>query len=351
MARTGWFNRNKTGYSVKHESHRHSLAAKGIKTALPKGSKCVTICAGTSTPNFDMVKKGKMLEWKKNLIAVADNPDYIEEQWVAIKKELGRERPETSYLRQKMKLMLEWTDEIDLADHQARMKKQKTDMVAKGYDMSHNDLGYAFFRGATSGNASNLKIVDKPDKTQLVGYEWAVYGERDKKTGKVTYYKGWDKYSPSTSAQLTKTGLRSRADIVVDKRKEVGYDMVSLSAIKDKIQKYQEKRKKLKEKHEAQAEKQLQQELELARQELKVKQAQAKTDVLKTKHLEAVARQRRELARIKAELEKGTPKGKAKKLAKKIGKEGLHLAGVLAKGVAKEVKLAVSTEEPKKRKK
>jgi len=57
MTKTGWFNRNKTGYSVKHESRRHSLAAKGIKTALPKGSKCVTLCAGISTPNFDMVAK------------------------------------------------------------------------------------------------------------------------------------------------------------------------------------------------------------------------------------------------------------------------------------------------------
>jgi len=42
MAKTGWFNKNKLGYSVKHESHRHSLAAKGIKTALPKGSKNVS---------------------------------------------------------------------------------------------------------------------------------------------------------------------------------------------------------------------------------------------------------------------------------------------------------------------
>ena len=58
MARTGWFNRNKTGYSVKHESHRHSLAAKGIKTALPKGVKNVSF-SGSPTPNFDMVKKGK----------------------------------------------------------------------------------------------------------------------------------------------------------------------------------------------------------------------------------------------------------------------------------------------------
>ncbi|RLG23797.1 hypothetical protein DRN76_04880 [Methanosarcinales archaeon] len=58
MTRIGWYNRNRTGNTPKYESYRHGLAAKGIKTALPKGSKCVTLCAGTSTPNFDMVSKG-----------------------------------------------------------------------------------------------------------------------------------------------------------------------------------------------------------------------------------------------------------------------------------------------------
>jgi len=58
MAQTGWFNRNKTGYSIKHESRRHSLAAKGIKTARPKGVKNVSF-SGSPTPNFDMVKKDR----------------------------------------------------------------------------------------------------------------------------------------------------------------------------------------------------------------------------------------------------------------------------------------------------
>ncbi|RLG27227.1 hypothetical protein DRN76_00060 [Methanosarcinales archaeon] len=68
MARTGWFNRNKTGYSVKHESHRHSLAAKGIKTARPKGVKNVSF-SGSPTPNFDMVAKGN----SQNLVTVTKN--------------------------------------------------------------------------------------------------------------------------------------------------------------------------------------------------------------------------------------------------------------------------------------
>ncbi|NOR85207.1 hypothetical protein GQ473_03750, partial [archaeon] len=57
-SKTGWYNKNKSGRTVKYESHRHSLASKGIKTALPKGAKNVSF-SGSPTPNFDMVKKGK----------------------------------------------------------------------------------------------------------------------------------------------------------------------------------------------------------------------------------------------------------------------------------------------------
>ena len=48
-----------TGNIVKRESIRHSLASRGIKTALPKSPKGFS-SSGSLTPNFDMVKKGKM---------------------------------------------------------------------------------------------------------------------------------------------------------------------------------------------------------------------------------------------------------------------------------------------------
>lgn len=64
MKKTGWYNKNKLGYSVKHESHRHALASKGIKTSRPKSPKGFST-KGTPTPNFDMVKGSKVSEYDK----------------------------------------------------------------------------------------------------------------------------------------------------------------------------------------------------------------------------------------------------------------------------------------------
>lgn len=82
------------------------------------------------------------------------------------------------------------------------------------------DIGRAFKEGKTKGKSNSMDIVDRPNETLLVGYGWAVYGARNKKTGKITFFKGWDGYSPTTSKQLSQTGLRG-ADIVLDKRPEV----------------------------------------------------------------------------------------------------------------------------------
>ena len=69
-------------------------------------------------------------------------------------------------------------------------------------------IGNMFFAGETKGKYNNMEIIDKGDKTLLVGYGWAVYGSRDKQTGEVTFYKGWDGYSRTTSKQLSQAGLR-----------------------------------------------------------------------------------------------------------------------------------------------
>jgi hypothetical protein len=55
------------------------------------------------------------LQWKRNLKAVMDNPNYIEEKIGAIQKELQKNDPNTDYLREKVKLIEKWLDEIDLA--------------------------------------------------------------------------------------------------------------------------------------------------------------------------------------------------------------------------------------------
>jgi hypothetical protein len=61
----------------------------------------------------------------------------------------------------------------------------------------------------THGKSNSMEIVNTPKNTLLVGYGWAVYGKRDKATGEVTFYKGWDGYSRTTSKQLSQAGLRS----------------------------------------------------------------------------------------------------------------------------------------------
>jgi len=65
----------------------------------------------------------EILQWKKDLKAVMDNPDYIEEKIGAIQKELKKENPNTDYLREKVRSINHWLDEIDLA------KKRSLDKV------------------------------------------------------------------------------------------------------------------------------------------------------------------------------------------------------------------------------
>jgi len=82
-------------------------------------------------------------------------------------------------------------------------------------------IGDAFFSGKTEGSSLHMKIVDIGNKTLLVGYGHAVYGSRDKNTGEVTFYKGWDGYSRTTSKQLSQTGLRKAVNIS-DKKPSLG---------------------------------------------------------------------------------------------------------------------------------
>ena len=404
--RIGWYNKNRTGNTAKHESHRHALASRGIKTALPKGSKCATVCGGISTPNFDMVKKGKskflqlgqkvrllspkpliglegiirgispldrryriqtpkgviistLRNIEKTDMVIADGIDFpMDEFHKGLKVETEHRKTVNEDPITIGRIALDHLDEDK--EYYRKLAIMEKNVKNSQYDMSAGDIGDDFFKGISKGKAGNLKIVDKPDKTQLVGYNWAVYGERDKKTGKVTFYKGWDGYSISTSKQLTTTGLRSRADKVIDKRKEVSYDMTLSSIVKSlkKVSKGVSKTahtiSKNIEKHNIErkinAQKKLDHDIEVAKQQLKLKKMQAKSDVLEMKHKDSVQRQRPELARINKELEKGTTKAKAKDLTRKAGKEGLKFAGMLAKGVATEVREIISTEPPKKKK-
>ena len=62
----------------------------------------------------------KKQTWKQNLIAVMDNPDYIEENIYAITKELKKDIVDTKYLHSKVKNIDDWLQEIDLANERAK---------------------------------------------------------------------------------------------------------------------------------------------------------------------------------------------------------------------------------------
>ena len=74
---------------------------------------------------------------------------------------------------------------------------------------SQRELGERFKNGETSGTASNVTIRDyNEDFTALIGYGHACYAIRDKRTGEVFSFMGWDRYSQSTTQQYTVLGLR-----------------------------------------------------------------------------------------------------------------------------------------------
>ena len=85
VTKTGWYNKNMTGNPPKYESHRHSLASRGIKTSAPKGVKGVS-SAFSPTPNFDMVKKGRgNISIGDKIKIISDNElydEYRKKVWV-----------------------------------------------------------------------------------------------------------------------------------------------------------------------------------------------------------------------------------------------------------------------------
>lgn len=82
-----------------------------------------------------------------------------------------------------------------------------------------SELGKMFHEGKTRGMASRTTIVEGKNKTYLVDYGWAILAERDKKSGRITYYSGWDKYSPTTSKHISQTGIRNSPRVINERKK------------------------------------------------------------------------------------------------------------------------------------
>lgn len=57
--------------------------------------------------------KTRELAWKTGLRSRADNPDYIFDEMNALKKELGQDHPHADYMREKVRHISKWVDEIE----------------------------------------------------------------------------------------------------------------------------------------------------------------------------------------------------------------------------------------------
>jgi len=84
---------------------------------------------------------------------------------------------------------------------------------------SISELGRMFINGANRGTASRTSIVEGKNATYLVDYGWAILAKRNKTTGKITYYSGWDSYSQTTSKHITQLGLRAISTKVREMKK------------------------------------------------------------------------------------------------------------------------------------
>lgn len=84
--------------------------------------------------------------------------------------------------------------------------------------VSTPELGRMFKDGYTHGTASRTQIINGVNFTYLVDYGHAVLAMRNKKSGRITYFSGWDKYSVTTSKHISQLGLRVVHHIVKERR-------------------------------------------------------------------------------------------------------------------------------------
>lgn len=82
-------------------------------------------------------------------------------------------------------------------------------------NISVREVGKAFYDGleASGGTGGNIKTIKRGKDLLMIGYGWAIYGKKNLKTGKVTYYEGWYGYSPTTSKHLSQVGLTWKHDV------------------------------------------------------------------------------------------------------------------------------------------
>lgn len=82
---------------------------------------------------------------------------------------------------------------------------------------TYKELFRAFLDGATEGQHRRVEIREEDDRTLLVAYDWALYAERDKQDGVVTFYEAWAS-GPSGRSTMASCVQAGRLGTVLDEQ-------------------------------------------------------------------------------------------------------------------------------------
>lgn len=80
------------------------------------------------------------------------------------------------------------------------------------------EVSDAFFEMRSESNEKSLESVvcTEKGKVYLVAYQWAIYGEIDIKSGRITFHGGWLGYSSISTLHIRRSGIKGKADVVTN---------------------------------------------------------------------------------------------------------------------------------------
>ena len=80
------------------------------------------------------------------------------------------------------------------------------------------DVSKAFYDMKPESYADRLASVvcDERGKVYLIGYQWAIYGSIDIKSGIITFYSGWLGYSQTSTLFIRRSAIKGRADVTIN---------------------------------------------------------------------------------------------------------------------------------------
>lgn len=76
------------------------------------------------------------------------------------------------------------------------------------------DVADAFYKMESESSANLESVVcTEKGKVYLVGFQWAIYGEIDIKSGVITFHSGWLGYSNTSVLHIRRSGIKGKASI------------------------------------------------------------------------------------------------------------------------------------------